>query len=230
MGLKIRSLAPLTAPVEQSRRQRDFRAKISVLPKEEPPMHYKILSVAISIALFMPMTSTEAGPFDRFKKGDKEEKKEEKRKGTAAEAIEAFREKDPSIETFFEKSEGYAVFPTIGKGGIGIGGAYGKGEVYRKGKLIGYASLKQASYGFQLGGQTFREIIFFQTEEALNKFTVGKFEIGAQVSAVALKKGAAASAEFSNGMAVFTMTKKGLMYEAAVAGQKFKFFKKEEED
>jgi lipid-binding SYLF domain-containing protein len=135
------------------------------------------------------------------------------------------------------------VFPTIGKGGIGIGGAYGKGRVYEKGRMIGETSMTQLSVGFQLGGQGFSQIIFFEDAAALKKFTEGEFEFGAEASAVAItlaagakvgSGGATAGASvdkekakvvgaYNNGMAIFTVAKGGLMYEAAIAGQKFKF-------
>lgn len=137
--------------------------------------------------------------------------------------IKKFKRKDPGIRGFFKSSYAYAVFPTVGKAGIGIGGAYGKGAVYRRGRFVGIAKLTQISIGFQLGGQAYSEIIFFQTKSAYRKFTSGKLKLGAQVSAVAVKEGAAAATKFHRGVAVFTMTKGGLMYEATVAGQSFKF-------
>ncbi len=143
--------------------------------------------------------------------------------------------------SFFGKSYGYAVFPTIGKGGIGIGGAYGKGRVYVGGKHVGDTSMGQATIGFQLGGQTYSQIIFFEDERAFREFSSGNFEFGAQASAVAITAGASASAstvgstagasggkkdattvgKFQGGMAVFTVAKGGLMYEASIGGQKF---------
>ncbi len=145
---------------------------------------------------------------------------------------------------FFNNSYGYAFFPTVGKGGIGIGGAYGKGQVYRGGKLTGFTSLYKVSVGFQLGGQAFSEIIFFQDKRAYDNFTTGSFELEASASAVAITAAAQASAgtggasagvsagpqtgeqlggEYVNGTAIFVHTKGGLMYEAAIGGQKFKF-------
>lgn len=141
----------------------------------------------------------------------------------AAYAIKKFKRSDPSIRDFFKRSYAYAVFPTVGKGGIGIGGAYGKGVVYRGGNFIGTARLAQISIGFQFGGQAYREVIFFQSRSVFNRFINGQLKLGAQVSAVAVKEGAAASASFDHGIAVFTMTKGGLMYEATVAGQSFKY-------
>ena len=147
---------------------------------------------------------------------------------------------------FFANARGYAVFPTIGKGGIGIGGAYGKGRVYDRGRVIGETSMTQLSIGFQLGGQGFSQIIFFENADALNKFTEGEFEFGAEASAVVVTVAAGAKAGsagatagasveqgkatmvgvYNNGMAVFTIPKGGLMYEATIAGQKFKFKKR----
>jgi lipid-binding SYLF domain-containing protein len=143
--------------------------------------------------------------------------------GKAGAAIAEFRKADPGIQTFFDKAWGYAVFPTVGKAGIGIGGAYGKGVVYEKGTIIGTSSIAQLTIGFQWGGQAYREIIFFQNKAALDDFKTGKYELGAQVSAVAITLGASADVDYKNSVAVFTMAKGGLMYEASVGGQKFSF-------
>ncbi|HHT9105798.1 MAG TPA: YSC84-related protein [Candidatus Wujingus californicus] len=140
-----------------------------------------------------------------------------------AETIAAFKEKDPGMAIFFEKAYGYAVFPKVGKGGIGIGGAHGKGEVYEQGKLIGISSLTQVTIGFQFGGQSYSEIIFFKDKEALGRFKGGNFELGAQASAVAASAGASSNAGYENGVAIFTLAKLGLMYEASIGGQKFSF-------
>jgi lipid-binding SYLF domain-containing protein len=141
----------------------------------------------------------------------------------AAEAILEITEADPNMQRFFEESAGYAVFPSVGKGGIGIGGAHGKGLVIVNGKVDGRASLSQISIGFQLGGQKYSEFIFFRDQAALDQFRRGNFELGAQASAVAVKLGASADADYDKGVAVFTHVKGGLMYEAAIAGQKFKY-------
>jgi lipid-binding SYLF domain-containing protein len=162
-----------------------------------------------------------------------------------SETLSAFRKAEASGR-FFKNAHGYAVFPTIGKGGVGIGGAYGKGKVYQKGKAIGTVSMTQLSIGFQLGGQGFSQIVFFEDAKALKTFTEGEFEFGAEASAVAITAGASAKAgstgataganvggaptakvmgAYVNGMAVFTLVKGGLMYEATIGGQKFKFKK-----
>jgi len=137
--------------------------------------------------------------------------------------VATFKRKDPGIKRFFRTSYAYAVFPTVGKGGIGIGGAYGTGRVYRRGKFTGTAKLSQVSIGFQLGGQAYSEIIFFQHRKAYLRFVDGNLKIGAQASAVAVNKGAAANASFHRGVVIFTATKGGLMYEASIAGQSFSF-------
>lgn len=138
-------------------------------------------------------------------------------------AIAKLKAKNSGLKVFFNKAYGYAVFPTVGKAGIGIGGAYGEGEVYKKGRFIGASTLTQISFGFQLGGQSYTEIIFFKDKHALNNFTEGNFELGAQASAIAVTAGVSADADYDNGVAIFTMPKQGLMYEAAIAGQKFSF-------
>ena len=165
--------------------------------------------------------------------------------GKDAEAVENFR--NAGTGNMIDSAYGYAVFPTIGKGGIGIGGAHGRGGVYRGGKRVGLTSMSQISYGLQLGGQSYSQIIFFRDERAFTDFTSGNFEIGAQASAVALTAGASAqtstggsgsassgtdkrlntvteeSYDDRSGMAIFTIAKGGLMYEATLSGQKFKY-------
>jgi len=139
------------------------------------------------------------------------------------ETIAVFKEKDPSIQTFFENSYGYAVLPKIFKGGFWIGGAYGKGEVYEQGKKVGFCDMSQATLGFTFGGEYFREIIFFRQKQDLDRFRIGDFTFSAQVTGVALKAGAAAKADYKGGMAVFVATDKGLMVDASLGGQKFNY-------
>jgi lipid-binding SYLF domain-containing protein len=143
------------------------------------------------------------------------------------------------VAGFHKSAYGYAVFPNIGKGGIGIGGAHGKGRVYRNGKKLGDVSMTQISIGLQLGGQAYRQVIYFEDERALKEFTSGNFEFGAQAEAIAITasagaqagtEGASASAnenqaeaEYYKGMIVFTMGKGGLMYQASIGGQQYKF-------
>jgi len=159
-----------------------------------------------------------------------------------AETVALFKNAGQSA-SYFKSSYGYAVFPTIGKGGFVVGGAYGKGHVYEKGRVIGETSMTQVSVGFQLGGQGYSEIVFFQDQRSLQEFTSGNFEFSADANAVAITAGASASAAttgttagasggkkdattagaYYKGMAVFTIVKGGLMYQAAIAGQKFSF-------
>jgi lipid-binding SYLF domain-containing protein len=157
-------------------------------------------------------------------------------------AIAVFRKADESGR-FFKDAYGYAVFPKIAKAGVGIGGARGKGRVYEKGKHIGDSTMSQLSIGFQLGAEGFSEIVFFENEAALKKFTAGSFEFSADAQAVAITLGASAKAgttgatagasvtkekaahvaAYNNGMAVFTVIRGGLMYEVSIAGQKYKY-------
>jgi len=132
-------------------------------------------------------------------------------------------EKDPGMQEWFDDAYGYVVFPNVGKGAMGVGAAHGNGLVYEGGELVGKAELVQVTVGLQLGGQSFVEVIFFKDETAFKDFTRGNFEFAAQVSAVALTAGASADLAYNKGVAVMTMTKAGLMYEAAVGGQKFKY-------
>ena len=127
------------------------------------------------------------------------------------------------LKPYFKEAEGYVVFPNIGKVGIGIGGARGSGEVFKDHNVIGSATLTQLSVGFQLGAQAFSQIIFFQSKNDLNRFTEGNFEFDASASAALVTEGANASADYSNGAAVFTFSKGGLMYEASIGGQKFSY-------
>jgi lipid-binding SYLF domain-containing protein len=149
------------------------------------------------------------------------------------------------VAPFFESAHAYAVFPTVGKGGLGIGASHGKGQVYQGGKVIGFTSTSDVSIGLQAGGQAYSQIIFFKDAAALQKFTAGNFEFAASASAIAVQATAeasastegttasasgsktadkaAAGAEYQNGMAVFTMAKGGLMYAATIAGQKYTY-------
>ena len=152
--------------------------------------------------------------------------------------IKAFMVSDV-VEKFHKSAYGYAVFPTIGKGGIGIGGAHGSGRVYVGGKPTGKTSMTQVTIGWQLGGQAYSQIIYFEDKRAMDDFTSGNFEFGAQATAIAItasagaqagSEGASASAnanqadiKYHKGMAVLTMGKGGLMYEATLGGQKYNY-------
>jgi lipid-binding SYLF domain-containing protein len=150
-----------------------------------------------------------------------------KRERAALETIEEFRDTNKKMARLFNDAYGYAVFPNVGKGGFGIGGAYGKGIAFENGIAIGTTKLYQVSLGFQFGGQAYSEIVFFEHKTAMGKFKAGNFKLGAQASAVAVTAGASADASFHNGVAIFTLIKGGLMYEASVSGQKFNFYPRE---
>jgi len=141
----------------------------------------------------------------------------------AAKAILTAKEKDPSLKKWFDSAYAYAVFPKVGKGGMGIGGAHGKGIVIRGDATVATTSLSQVTVGFQLGGQVYSQFIMFRDKTAFDNFARGNFEMGAQVSAVAVTLGASADANYDDGVAVFTIAEGGLMYEASVGGQKFKY-------
>ncbi len=159
-----------------------------------------------------------------------------------ADAIKLFRDAGPSAK-FFSKSYGYAVFPTVGKGGFGVGAAHGTGRVYVGGAYVGDTSMTQLTVGPQIGGQAYSQMIFFQNKAAFDDFTSGNFEFSAQVTAVAITAGASAQggsggaglgasgtpkhakalSDYHGGMAVFTIAKGGLMAEASIGGQKFSY-------
>ena len=143
----------------------------------------------------------------------------------AAVAKAEFIKTDSKMSSMFETAYGYVIFPNVGKGAVGVGGASGNGVAYEQGAKIGMASMKQVSVGFQFGGQSYREVIFFETKADLDRFKENKVELSAQVSAVAAAAGASANAKYKEGVMVFTMQKGGLMYEASVGGQKFKYEK-----
>ncbi|MFA7235814.1 MAG: lipid-binding SYLF domain-containing protein [Phycisphaeraceae bacterium] len=157
----------------------------------------------------------------------KTEAKKEVLHEDAQQAIKDFKTSDPSLQKLFDSCYGYAIFPEIGKGAIGVGGAYGHGEVYQGRKFVGYCNMSQGSIGFQLGGQTYSELILFQNKAAFDEFCAGDYAFAAQASAVAAKAGASATADYERGVMVFTMAQGGLMYEASVGGQKFTFKKAE---
>jgi len=130
---------------------------------------------------------------------------------------------DQSRQAFLDKAYGYAIFPTGGKGAAGLGGAYGRGEVFERGQKIGYCDLSQATIGLALGGQTFTEIIAFENKAALDDFKDGSLKFAAQATAVGLKAGASANAKYTDGASVLTANPEGLMAEAAIGGQTFSF-------
>ncbi len=151
------------------------------------------------------------------------DKKDKQLVSDSKSGIKDFIHTDSLMKQLFKSATGYVVFPNVGKGAIGIGGASGGGIVYEKGAIIGKAQMTQVTVGFQFGGQAYREVIFFQDKETLDHFKDNKFEFSAQVSAVAATAGASGNAKYSDGILIFTQQKGGLMYEASVGGQKFKY-------
>jgi lipid-binding SYLF domain-containing protein len=139
------------------------------------------------------------------------------------EAKAEFLEDDPDMQELFSSSHAYIILPNVGKGGLGIGGASGNGVAYEDGEMIGFARMTQLTIGFQAGGQVYSEVVFFEDKKAFDRFRENKIEMSAQVSAVAAASGASLNAKYVDGVAVFTRTKGGLMYEASVGGQQFKF-------
>ena len=139
------------------------------------------------------------------------------------EAKASFLKSDQSMKNLFDHSYRYAIFPNVGKGAAGVGGAAGKGIVYEKGEAVGKAEMIQVTVGAQAGGQAYREVIFFENKDALERFEGNKFEFSAQTSAIAVKSGASANANYRNGVVVFTQEKGGLMVEASLGGQKFSY-------
>ncbi len=149
--------------------------------------------------------------------------KEQKIIADASDAKAEFIRVDGLLNNLFRNAYGYVIFPNVGKGGIGIGGAAGNGVVYENGSKIGMAKMTQVSIGFQWGGQAYREVIFFETKNDLERFRDNRLEFSAQASAVAATKGASANAKYAEGVMIFTQQKGGLMYEASIGGQKFSF-------
>ncbi|MEO1011176.1 MAG: lipid-binding SYLF domain-containing protein [Bacteroidota bacterium] len=140
------------------------------------------------------------------------------------EGKKALLEADPGLNDLFKSSAGYVIFPNVGKGGLIVGGASGNGILYNaSGEALGRVALKKLNIGLQAGAQSVIEAIFFEDNNALSNFKEGNFEFGAEASAVAIKSGVAANAEYKNGVAVVALPKAGLMADASVGGQKFKF-------
>lgn len=142
---------------------------------------------------------------------------------SVAQAILKAKNRDETLTKWFEDAYAYAIYPKVGKGAVGIGGAHGKGIVIKGDSTIADTSLSQLTIGFQLGGQVYAEFIFFKDQTALDNFSRGNFEMSAQATAVALTAGASAETNYDSGVAVFTIADGGLMYEASIGGQKFKY-------
>ncbi len=171
--------------------------------------------VALMLGLVLTLVACSTAPSTAEKRADLEV--------NANRAIDRAKASDPGLATILDNAAGYAVFPTVGKGGAGIGGAYGRGILYENHVPVGYCDLSQASIGFQLGGQAYTEIICFENEDALSHFKSGNLAFDARASAVALKSGASAEAQYADGVMVFTLGETGLMYQASIGGQRFTY-------
>lgn len=149
--------------------------------------------------------------------------KREELKADAMEAKAAFMEANPELESMLSSAAGYAIFPNVGKGAWILGGAAGNGVVYEKGEVVGFTELRQIDIGFQFGGEAFRELIVFKTEDALNNFKEGDFGFGGNASAVVWDKGKGKAITFENGAGVAVMPKAGAMVDISVGGQEFDY-------
>ena len=151
------------------------------------------------------------------------EKKDRRLVEDARDGKKDFIHTDKLMKNLFDSAYGYVLFPTVGKGAVGVGGAAGNGVLFEKDSALGKAKLAQLTVGFQLGGQAYREVIFFEDKATFDRFKENKFEFSAQASAVAAKSGASANVKYTNGVMIFTQQKGGLMYEASIGGQKFTY-------
>jgi lipid-binding SYLF domain-containing protein len=141
----------------------------------------------------------------------------------ATSRLQQMQTEDPALGALIKKGHGYSLFPNVGKGGLVVGGAYGRGVVYERGQHIGYSDLTQGSVGLQAGGQSFSELLVFENKAALDRFKAGQFGFAADASAVVLKSGAATNANFVDGVAVVVQPIGGVMLEAAIGGQQFTY-------
>jgi lipid-binding SYLF domain-containing protein len=141
----------------------------------------------------------------------------------ATSRLQQMSAEDPGLGALVKKGHGYALFPDVGKGGLVVGGAYGRGVVYERGQHIGYSDLTQGSVGVQVGGQSFSELLVFENKAALDRFRAGRFDFAAGASAVVMKSGVATNANFVDGVAVVVQPIGGVMVEAAIGGQQFTY-------
>ena len=185
----------------------------------------QLMSFILSIFLFS-VVGLSAQTDDDWNEEEEEIVEPEKRDklvADAAEAKEAFEENNSELAELFDSAYGYAIFPNVGKGAYILGGAAGNGVVYEQGKRIGFAEMRQVDIGLQIGGQAFRQVIFFKTKEALEEFKAGDYELSGSVSAVVVEEGESRTIKFKDGLAVATMPKAGAMVEVSVGGQKFEY-------
>ena len=181
----------------------------------------KLSIVSMAIVLLLASALVLPGTVKAQQREDRKEKVIDDSK----KAKEEFIKKDPSMANLFDKSYGYAIFPNVGKGAAGVGGAAGWGTVYEKGTAIGTVHMTQVTVGAQAGGAAYREVIFFESKGAFDRFTNSRFEFSAETSAIAAKAGASADANYRDVVVVFTEEKGGLLVDASIGGQKFDFKK-----
>lgn len=171
------------------------------------------LSKAGLLMLFIAITSCGPG---KSGSGDVDALMQDSRDAKAA-----MLQADDNLQELFSESAGYAIFPNVGKGAYIIGGASGNGVVYENGAVVGYSNLKQVDVGLQVGGKAYREVLFFETQEDLEDFKDGEYELSGNATAVIIEKGKSKTVKFVDGIAVATMPKAGAMVGVSVAGQRF---------
>ncbi len=175
-----------------------------------------VIFAALTLAVFgFGLVGCEAEP--------KTEAKRDALDSSVESSLNAMRSEDSTFGRFLDDAYAYAVYPTVGKGGLIVGGAYGKGEVFDHGRMIGYSDLTQATVGGTIGGESYTEVVAFENKAALDKFLDKEYALDAGISAVAIKSGVSKTARFQNGIAVFKYIKGGLMADASVGGQRFRF-------
>ncbi|NUO50007.1 MAG: lipid-binding SYLF domain-containing protein [Polyangiaceae bacterium] len=180
-------------------------------------LHISIMK-ALTIAMVLGLSVAGCAGQEMTAEGPDAEEVQEGR-----EAIAEMKQKDPGIQKFVDSAYGYAIFPSVGKGGLIVGATSGDGWVFEKGHLVGKTELTKVSVGAQAGGESFSQVIFFKDAGSMDKFKKGNLELGADVNAVAIKQGASATTGYEKGMAIFVMTKGGAMAEASVGGQTFDY-------
>ena len=166
----------------------------------------------------------------KSKQGEQEKRKPDPLEVRAQATLKRLQAEDPGLKQFLKDAHAYAVFPSVGKAALVLGGSYGRGVVYEQGKLIGFATLGQFTIGLQLGGDTFDELLVFENKEALDRFKQGKVRFAANASAVLVKAGAAGTADYEKGVSAFAYANGGMLLEAAIGGQKFNFKKDGEQN
>ncbi len=179
-----------------------------------------IKSAVAVFALFAMVSGCTTAP--------KTEEHRENLQTNAEAALKTMNNSDKGVQQNLDSAYGYAIFPNVGKGGLIAGGAYGRGIVYEQGQMIGYSDIKQATVGLQAGGQSFHELILFQNKAALDRFRADDFAFAANASAIALKPGVSKTFRYDNGIGIYTQPVGGVMFEAAVGGQRFTYVPQEQ--